>query len=59
MSVSVIIDVVVDGAVPLPECSRRFSNFFNNDSKAAKPEVKYYKIFSPSDGNHAKMVAIA
>ena len=37
--VSVIIDAVVNDAIILPECSGRFLNFFNNDSRAPKPEI--------------------
>ena len=38
--VPVIIVIVVDEAVQLPECFKRFPNFFNNDSKAPKQEIE-------------------
>ena len=31
--------VATDDAVSLPECSRRFSNIFNIDSRASKLEI--------------------
>ena len=57
------IDVVGD-VVPFPECSRRFSDFFNNDSNSSKRKIKQNDILSPSlsqispnNDNYAKVTA--
>ena len=53
-----VVYVILD-VIPFSEYSKRFSNYFNNDSRTYKPLIMQSDIFSPSGDNRDKMVAKA